>query len=123
MPHLYTILVVDDDPALVELLVRVLEEPGYYVTTATNGYEAVRILGDRHVDLMITDVRMPGLSGFELAAQARLIQPHLHIIYISGYYTDLREGTLPTYGHLLSKPVRPDALLATIRQEIATPVI
>lgn len=117
---MYTILVVDDDPALLELLVAVLEEPGYVVVTAGNGYEAVSVLADRHVDLMLTDIRMPGLSGLELARQAKLFRPHLHIIYMSGFYDDREGGGRHEYGVLLQKPVRPEALLATIRNEIST---
>ena len=118
MAFKYTIMVVDDDPALLEILAKVLAEPGYVVLTAKDGYEAVRVLAERHVDLMITDVRMPGLSGFELATQAKLLRPNLHIVYMSGYYRDLREGRLPTYGVLLQKPVRSDALLNTIHHEL-----
>ena len=118
MARVYTILVVDDDPDLIDLVTRVLEEPSYAVVTARDGFQAIRILADRHIDLMITDIRMPGLSGFELAAQAKLMQARLHVIYISGYYAEAREGRLPAYGLLLQKPVRPDALLATIRQEM-----
>ena len=118
MAFLYTILVADDDPVLLEIVAKVLEEPGYTVLTATDGYEAVRILADRHVDLMITDVRMPGLDGFELAQQAKLLRPNLHIIYISGYYHERKEGCVPRYGAFLRKPVRADALLATVEQEL-----
>jgi YesN/AraC family two-component response regulator len=67
---------------------------------------------------MITDVRMPGLNGFELAQQAKLLRPNLHIIYMSGYYNEKKEGFVPRYGAFLQKPVRADALLATIEQEL-----
>ena len=118
MAFLYTILVADDDPVLLEIVAKVLEEPGYTVLTASDGYEAVRVLADRHVDLLITDVRMPGLSGFELAQQAKLLRPNLHIVYMSGYYSEKKEGCVLSYGVFLQKPVRADALLATIRQEL-----
>jgi CheY-like chemotaxis protein len=114
----YTILVVDDDPALLEVVARVLEEPGYTVITVKNGYEAVATLADRHVDLMITDIRMPGLNGLELARQAKLLRPNLHIMYMSGYFSG-GDGRGPEYGILLQKPVRADTLLAAIRREIS----
>ncbi len=115
---MYTILVTDDDPMLIDVLAEVLEEQDYTVLTARDAYEAIRLIADRHVDLMITDLRLPGLDGIGLAAQAKLIRPHLRIIYISGYDTKAEGGTLPTYGYLLQKPVRPDALLATVEQEL-----
>lgn len=55
----------------------------YTVLTASTGYEALRVLVERWLDLLITDVVMPGISGFELARQAKLMRPHLHVIYLS----------------------------------------
>jgi CheY-like chemotaxis protein len=48
-----------------------------------DGYEAVRILAGRWVDLLIADIKMPGLDGFELARQAKLMRPNLYVIYLS----------------------------------------
>lgn len=118
MARLYTILLADDDLMLLEVVAQVLAEPGYVVLTATDGYEAIRVLTERHVDLMITDIKMPGLSGFELAAQAKLIRPRLHIIYISGYYTAAERGKQRTFGILLQKPVRGPDLLVAIQKEM-----
>jgi CheY-like chemotaxis protein len=70
-----------------------------------------RVLAGRSVDLLIADVpRVQGLSGFELARQAKLMRPSLHVIYLSGEVGTLdRAG--PTYGALLLKPVRAVDLL------------
>lgn len=76
------------------------------------------MLADRHIDLMITDINMPGLSGWELARQAKLFRPRLHIIYISGYCKPAEDSD-PEYGRLLQKPVRPAALLETVQTELA----
>jgi DNA-binding response OmpR family regulator len=117
MMPLRTILLVDDDFELRDVVVAILSEPGYTVLTATDGYEALRILVDRSVDLMITDVKMPGISGFELARQAKLMRPNLHVIYLSGQASGPdRKG--PTYGVLLHKPVRARELLAVIEREM-----
>lgn len=82
--RLHTILLVDDESELRDVLVTILAEPGHTVLMASDGYEALRILVERRVDLLITDVKMPGISGFELARQAKLMRPDLHILYISG---------------------------------------
>jgi CheY-like chemotaxis protein len=98
-----TILVVDDDPELREALVAILAELGYTVLAASNGYEALGILVERVVDLLLTDVRMPGIGGFEFARAAKLMRQYLHIIYISGKEidADLRAG--PTYGRVIRR--------------------
>jgi DNA-binding response OmpR family regulator len=116
MMPLRTILLVDDDPDLLEVVAATLAEPGYTVLTATDGYEAVRILVDRAVDFLVTDVQMPGISGFELR-QAKLMRPNLHVIYLSGW-TSKSDRLGPTYGVLVRKPVRGRDLLAMIEGEI-----
>jgi DNA-binding response OmpR family regulator len=117
MMPLRTILLVDDDLELRDVVVAILAEPGYTVLAAADGYEALRILVDRSVDLLITDVKMPGISGFELARQAKLMRPNLHVIYVSGQASGPdRMG--PTYGVLMHKPVRAGELLAVIAREM-----
>jgi DNA-binding response OmpR family regulator len=117
MMPLRTILLVDDDLELRDVVVAILAAPGYTVLTASDGYEALRTLVDRSVDLMITDIKMPGISGFELARQAKLMRPNLHVIYLSGQASGPdRKG--PTYGVLIHKPVRAGELLDVIEREM-----
>ena len=66
-----TVLVIDDDPAIVELLRDFLEASGFHALEATNGQEALAIVARRPVDCLIMDVMMPGLSGFDLCRQIR----------------------------------------------------
>jgi CheY-like chemotaxis protein len=113
-----TILLVDDDPDLREVLVALLAEPGYVVVTAMDGYEALRILLERPIDILITDVKMPGITGFELARRARLIRPNLPIMYMSGSAGAIRETRGPTYGRILRKPFRAIDLLAEITRAL-----
>jgi DNA-binding NtrC family response regulator len=117
MSPLHTILVVDDDRDLREVLQLVLEDATYIVLTAADGYEAVRHLAERHIDLMITDPRMPGLSGFELGQQAKLLRPQLRVIYFSGYHSE-SQGNGPTNGVLLEKPIRLAELLNAVKREL-----
>jgi CheY-like chemotaxis protein len=113
-----TILLVDDDPDLREVLVALLAEPGYVVVTAMDGYEALRILVGRPIDILITDVKMPGITGFELARQARLIRPNLPIMYMSGSAGAISETRGPTYGRILRKPFRAIDLLVEITRAL-----
>jgi CheY-like chemotaxis protein len=117
MMPLRTILLVDDDLELRDVVVAILTEPGYTVLTASDGYEALRTLVDRSVDLLITDVKMPGISGFELARQAKLMRPNLHVIYLSGQASGL-DPKGPTYGVLVHKPLRAGELLEIIEREM-----
>ena len=112
---MYTVLVVDDDPNVLEVLAGILREPGYTVLTARDGYEAIGLLADRHVDLMITDMRMPGLDGAELGVQAKVMRPYIHIIYITGYAEFA--GKVGN-GRLIEKPIRSADLIQVVKQEM-----
>lgn len=111
-----TILVADDDLTLLDVVARTLADPDFTVLTARDGFEAVRILADRHVDLMIADINMPGLDGLQLGLQAKVMRPNLHIIFISG---TAPARALPSFGTLLEKPIRPRELLAAVRRQLA----
>ena len=115
MPALYTTLVVDDDPHVLAVVAEILAEPGYIVVTARDAYEAIRVLADRHIDLMITDVWMPGCDGVELAVQAKLMRPRLHIMYITGYANE----ALAQRGRVVPKPVRAAELIKMVKQEMS----
>lgn len=79
------VLVVDDDPLLVELTAGMLENIGCDVRTARNGAEALdRLARDQKIEILITDINMPGMSGYELAARAKQVRPELQIILLSG---------------------------------------
>jgi len=120
MTRSHTILLVDDEPEIREVVTTALADQHYNVLTASDGYEAVRLLWEHWVDLLITDVRMPGsVDGFRLAQQAKLMRPNLHVLYISGYYASAGRDVGPTYGPLLEKPVRTADLLREIQRELA----
>ncbi len=105
-----TILVVDDDPDIRDYASRVLEECGYTVLTAPDGAAALVLLcGDDHIDLLFTDVVMPGLDGAEVARRALQRSPNLKVLLASGYMTG------PTLGcRLLKKPYRPQQLAGEV---------
>lgn len=109
------LLVVDDDTEVLEAVCAVLAGMGHSVERAAGGIPALDILDGKHIDLLLTDVMMPGLHGFNLARMAVLRQPEIKVLYFTGYteYTIERdEGQ--KFGKLLHKPLTPDEL----RQEV-----
>jgi len=79
------LLVVDDDNAVRDVVVGMLSANGFGVLTASDGSEALRILGQRSVDLLFTDIVMPGMDGVELARHARQVRPGLKVLFGTGY--------------------------------------
>ncbi|MTJ82447.1 MAG: sigma-54-dependent Fis family transcriptional regulator [Telmatospirillum sp.] len=83
MPH--TILLVDDEERLSDVLTVALEQLGYRVLGATNGHDALRLLDAETVDLLLTDLRMPGLSGRDLLRESRKRRPDLPVVVMTAY--------------------------------------
>jgi len=115
-----TILLVEDREALRTLLFRVLQANGYNVLEALGGKEALEIANRYygHIDLLITDIVMPGMRGWKLARLLTAQRPEMKVLYISGY-TDadlLNDGTLIAGASLLEKPFSPDVLLLKLRE-------
>ena len=84
-----TILAVDDDLSILQVLEARLSAVEFQVLTATGGREALDIIKSGHVDLLISDVRMPGMGGMDLFAEVRAICPELPVIFLTAY------GTIP----------------------------
>ncbi|MDR9501319.1 MAG: response regulator [Desulfurivibrionaceae bacterium] len=102
-----TILLVDDEPEILELLQRQLEARNFRIFTARSGEEALGLLPGNNIDIMITDVRMPGMDGITLLERALLVQSNLQALIITGHGeldTALRAMRLGAYNFLL-KPV------------------
>jgi CheY-like chemotaxis protein len=105
-----TILIVDDDPGVLDYASNVLKECGYTVLTAADGATALVLLRNHpQVDLLFTDVVMPGLDGIEVARRACQESPGLKVLFTSGYAA----GAIPA-GRLLKKPYRPQQLAGEI---------
>jgi len=103
------VLVVDDEPVALAVLQRTLE-PHYHVLTAADGLEALDIIGawGPVVRVVVTDVRMPGLSGPALAAHLARLNRSPAILFVSGF----ADPDVP--GEVLAKPFPPDALLGAV---------
>ena len=114
-----TVLVVEDVKGLRALTKRLLERYGYTVITAANAEEAVRLFDrEAHIDVVLTDVVMPGTSGPELTRQLLARRPGLRVVYMSGYTeeTIVHHGILDPAIAFLHKPYTSDGLTRTIRE-------
>ena len=111
-----SILIVDDDLNNRRFLSRVLEQAEYNVLQATSGMEALRQIYAQQVDLVITDIFMPGMEGLELIRGIKKSRPNLNIIAISGALdaTLLKELELCEVTAALHKPFGPQTLLEVI---------
>jgi CheY-like chemotaxis protein len=98
-----TILVVEDDEAVRELIRKALAPIGSRLVLAGSAAEAAAAAAGTHIDLLLTDVGLPGASGTELAAKLRAEQPALRVIYITGWHDHIALGDVPD-GLLLRKP-------------------
>ncbi len=111
------ILLVDDDENLLSGLRVTLERRGHQILEARNGREAVALYREKEVDLIITDVLMPGLHGPELAQKLVASHPDLRVLYMSGYTAEalLEADGGPSVDALLNKPFKSDELVERIR--------
>ena len=117
-----TVLVVEDDPAVLSLSCRALEAEGYTILCASDGTDALRIV-ERHggeIHLLLTDVVMPGMSGRELAEQMAARRVGIRILYMSGYPGDaaVHHGSLVRGNAFLQKPFSPEGLTRKVRETL-----
>ena len=119
-PGRETVLVVEDDASIRALVQRVLAEGGYTVLAAASPGEAVALAGEGAppIDLLLTDVMLPEMSGPELAKTLTATRPGLPVIYMSGYTdtTVIRGGQLDPGATFIPKPFGPELLLRKIRE-------
>lgn len=121
------ILLVDDEPAVRRTLARILERAGFVVLQAGSPSEALKIAADsaKQIDLVLTDVVMPEMSGMDLVDRLRRSTPDLQVLYTSGHpaeaLTDLEEAQ--RCQPFMQKPVDQSKLLATIRAMLARQAI
>jgi CheY-like chemotaxis protein len=117
-----TVLLVEDDPAVRGMIHRVLDRSGYVVIEADDGEQALRLAAAHHgpIDLMLTDVVMPGMSGRELARHLAPLRPETRVLYASGYTDDAiaHHGVLEAGMNLIEKPFSPDALIRRVQELI-----
>jgi two-component system cell cycle sensor histidine kinase/response regulator CckA len=120
-----TILLVEDEPSLRKLTHRTLKDMGYTVLEATDAAQAIDVARntDAPIDLLLTDVIMPGMSGGDLAKKLSPENPHMRVLFMSGYTDGAIEirGSLPPGMTVLRKPFTRDVLLRTVEGALAHP--
>jgi PAS domain S-box-containing protein len=120
-----TILVVEDEVQVRELIQEVLQAEGYTVMAAADGDQGIQLCTayDGPIDLLLTDVVMPGLSGPEMVQCILPMRPTLKVVYMSGYASDAMgdHGVLAPGTAFLQKPFTPDILLAKVRETLDRP--
>ena len=113
-----TILLVEDDPVVRHVVRLLLELEGDLVLEAKDGEEALTLLGsyDGVLDLLLTDVMMPGLSGAEVCEKVRTERPGLPVLFISGFYPEavFPNQRLPEDSSFLAKPFMPEELIEAV---------
>jgi DNA-binding NtrC family response regulator len=120
------VLVVDDDAVVGRSFDRVLSDKGYAVSTALNGQEALDKIGGKDFDVVFTDIKMPGMDGFEVAKRIKEKCPWTPVVIVTGYGTAANEATAEVLGvsGFVRKPLTPDMIegitLKALHQKRAT---
>lgn len=113
------ILIVDDDPSIRYMLSRVLLDEGYDVLSAANGCDGLKAVAGLDVDLLLLDLKMPGMNGRETLQEVVLLRPGLPVIIMTAYSGQAGEGPLAGVSALLQKPLDFPMLLEAIRKLLA----
>lgn len=114
------VLCIDDEEELVSAWIERLLIRGIYAEGVTDGHEAIRRIKERNFDVVILDIKMPGISGFEIMKRIKTIKPKIPVILITGHQCqeDENEGMLADSFDCLVKPVNIDILVEKIMKAI-----
>ena len=112
-----SILVVDDYPFYLDALAEVLDVNGFTVHKAYSGAKALEILQDHPVDILLTDIKMPGMNGVELFRKTKKIRPTITAILMTAYAEDdlIQQGRAEGVEAILDKPLDIEMLLSLFR--------
>ena len=112
-----TILVVDDETGIRELIRKILLRERYNVLEAGSAEEALIVARGQTIDLLVSDVMLPGINGPELARRMQQAAPSLKTLFISGYTGEER---IPVGARILAKPFTLGSLLEKVREALAS---
>jgi two-component system nitrogen regulation response regulator NtrX len=115
-----SILVVDDEPTILQSLSGLLSDEGFEVETASNGYEALKIIETQSPDLVLLDIWMPGIDGIETLKEIKKESPHIQVIMITGHgtiETAIKASKLGAFD-FIEKPLSIDEVIVTINNAL-----
>lgn len=114
---MFHILVVDDDKNIRFVMREVLESQSYTVFTASNGQKALDVLLHEHIDLVIVDIMMPGMNGYEFTKETRQINQEMPILMISAKQLpeDRKKGFLAGIDDFMTKPIDPEEMMLHVK--------
>lgn len=118
MTHESCVLLVDDDPEVLAALANALSER-FHLLVAANAADAIQIIAEESVDLLLTDLIMPGMDGVTLAERAAALHPGLRVIYMTDHAYLAKWSPLPPRGKLIAKPFTPSAMLSEVTAALA----
>ena len=115
-----TVLIVEDENAVLDLMMKVLQQHGYQVLLASSSEDALNMVNDHKepIDILLTDVVLPGMNGRELAEKMTQLKPEINVIYMSGYTNQVigNQGILDESTDYIQKPFSPFFLLKKVRE-------
>jgi CheY-like chemotaxis protein len=117
---LHKVLVVDDDPVVGKSFNRVLSQKGYVVVTAGNAQEALSKVQEGEYDVVFTDIKMPGMSGIELAERLRVERPWTPVVIVTGYGSKANQDRAEAAGvsSFLQKPLSPEMIEGSLTKAL-----
>jgi PAS domain S-box-containing protein len=120
-PRKATVLVAEDETAVRMSVIRILSDRGYRALQASGPTAAIEVatLWSGSIDVLLTDIVMPDMSGDELARELRKARPNLRVVYMTGYSGDLDPATLRIDGPVVQKPFTRESLLAALEEVLA----
>jgi len=115
-----TILIVDDEPSILNSLSGLLSDEGFEIITASNGYEALKIVDVESPDLVLLDIWMQGIDGIETLKEIKKDNPHIQVIIITGHGTTETAVKAIKFGafDLIEKPLSIDKVIVTINNAL-----
>jgi len=121
-PATSIVLIVDDEAELCELFSLALENAGFETLTASNGNDAFRIVNERRIDVVVSDVRMPGGDGIDLLEKIRSLPARTPAVILVTGFADLSADEARRRGAaaFLSKPIDFEVLVETVKKSLQT---
>ena len=118
-----TVLIVDDDPAILDFIKEEIGQYGYRPILARNADEALILAENEKVDLLLTDIMMPGANGVDLAKQFAAIYPEIKVLFMSGYLCPplAHQGIPESEYAFVQKPFAPNVLVTKMRKVLSGP--